>query len=190
MLNIVIFGPPGAGKGTQSKFLIEKHQLHHSSTGDMFRYHMKENTPLGQRVKEIINSGKLVSDNITIAMLKEEVVNHPEAKGFLFDGFPRTVNQAKALDTLMISLRSKINFVLELEVTEEEVRSRIAQRKEQEGRSDDATDTLEKRINEYYQKTIHVLPFYKEQGRLISINGIGSVASISDEIDQQMRTYL
>jgi len=190
MLNIVIFGPPGAGKGTQSETLISNYQLHHISTGDIFRYHMKENTELGLKVKEIINSGELVPDEITIAMLKEEVNNNPQAKGFLFDGFPRTVNQAEALDELMLSMDVKIDLVLELEVTEEEVRSRIAKRKKLEGRADDAEDKLEKRIQEYYGKTVHVLPFYKSQDRLITINGIGSIEEIANNIESQIQEYL
>lgn len=182
MLNIVIFGPPGAGKGTQSEILIKDHGLCHISTGDLFRWHMSNDSELGKRVKEIINSGQLVSDDITIAMLKEEVEKNPDANGFLFDGFPRTVDQAKALDDLMESMGSRIDSVIELQVTEEEVRSRIAKRKELENRADDASDKLDKRINEYFSKTIHVLPFYRDLGRLKTVNGIGSIDGISGEI--------
>ncbi len=132
MLNIVIFGPPGAGKGTQSEKLIEKYNLCHISTGDLFRWHTANDTELGLRVKEIMNSGELVSDDITIAMLREEVEKNPQASGFLFDGFPRTVAQAEALDALMVSLNTEIHAVVQLDVTEEEVRTRIAKRKELE----------------------------------------------------------
>lgn len=184
MLNIILFGPPGAGKGTQSEKLIENHGLCHISTGDLFRWHTKNDTELGKKVKEIMNSGELVSDDITIAMLREEVEKNPDAGGYLFDGFPRTVDQAKALDNLMNSMDTAIHAVVELEVTEEEVRSRIAKRKELEGRADDASDKLDKRISEYYGKTVHVLPFYKEQGRLTSVNGIGDIDTIADEIDR------
>ena len=184
MLNIIIFGPPGAGKGTQSERLIENHGLCHISTGDLFRWHTANDTELGKRVKEIINSGELVSDDITIAMLKEEVEKNPEASGFLFDGFPRTVDQAKALDTLMESMDTAIHGVVELKVTEEEVRQRIAKRKELEGRADDASDKLDKRIDEYFTKTVHVLPFYSEQDRLETVNGIGDIETIASEIDK------
>ncbi|WP_424963096.1 adenylate kinase [Ekhidna sp.] len=184
MLNLIIFGPPGAGKGTQSERLIENHGLCHISTGDLFRWHTKNDTELGQKVKEIMDSGQLVSDDITIAMLKEEVEKNPDAKGFLFDGFPRTVDQAKALDSLMESMGSKIHSVIELKVTEEEVRQRIAKRKELENRVDDASDKLDRRIKEYFTKTVHVLPFYKEQGRLTTVNGIGDIDDISKEIDK------
>lgn len=182
MLNIVIFGPPGAGKGTQSEKIIEKYQVNHISTGDLFRWHTKNDTPLGLKVKEIMNSGQLVSDDITIAMLREEVEKNPQASGFLFDGFPRTVPQAEALDGLMKSMGTEIHAVVELEVTEEEVRSRIAKRKELEGRADDADDKLEKRIQEYFSKTVHVLPYYKDQNRLSSVNGIGAIDDIFGSI--------
>ncbi|MEQ8906606.1 adenylate kinase [Ekhidna sp.] len=184
MLNIILFGPPGAGKGTQSERLIEKYNLYHISTGDLFRWHTKNDTELGQRVKEIINNGELVSDDITIAMLKEEVEKNPEASGFLFDGFPRTVDQAIALDNLMESLDSSIHAVIELKVTEDEVRQRIAKRKQLENRVDDASDKLDKRISEYFNKTVHVLPFYKSQDRLVTVNGIGDIENISKEIDK------
>ncbi|MEL7003210.1 MAG: adenylate kinase [Bacteroidota bacterium] len=182
MLNIVLFGSPGAGKGTQSELLIDKYNLKHISTGDLFRWHTKNDTPLGKRVKEIMNSGNLVSDDITIAMLREEVEKFPEASGFLFDGFPRTVAQAESLDNLMDSMETAIHGVVELQVSEEEVRSRIAKRKAIENRPDDAEEKLNKRISEYFNKTVHVLPFYKEQGRLETVNGIGDIDSISEEI--------
>ena len=182
MLNIVIFGPPGAGKGTQSEKIIEKYNVVHISTGDLFRWHTKNDTPLGLKVKEIMNSGELVSDDITIAMLREEVEKNPQASGFLFDGFPRTVPQAEALDELMKSLGTEIHAVVELDVTEAEVRARIAKRKELEGRIDDADDKLEKRIQEYFNKTVHVLPFYKDQGRLSTVNGIGDIDGIFNSI--------
>jgi adenylate kinase len=182
MLNIVIFGPPGAGKGTQSDKLIDKYNLYHISTGDLFRWHTSNDTPLGKRVKEIMDSGQLVSDDITIAMLREEVEKNPQAGGFLFDGFPRTVAQAEALDELMKELNTEIHAVIELEVTEAEVRKRIAKRRETESRADDADDKLERRINEYFNKTVHVLPFYREQQRLSSLNGIGNIDEISESI--------
>ncbi len=190
MLNIVIFGPPGAGKGTQSEKMIEKYNLCHISTGDLFRWHTKNDTELGKRVKEIMDNGELVSDDITIAMLREEVEKNPQASGFLFDGFPRTVAQAEALDALMKSLDTEIHSVIELKVTEEEVRKRIAKRKELEGRADDADDKLDRRIKEYFDKTVHVLPFYDGQGRLSTVNGLGEIHAIFASIESLLDEHV
>ena len=182
MINMVIFGPPGAGKGTQSEKLIEKYGMVHISTGDLFRAHLKNDTALGKQVKEIMNNGILVPDEITIAMLEEEVHKNPQANGFLFDGFPRTVPQAEALDRLMEKNGTAIHFVVALDVTEEEVRTRIAKRRSIENRPDDADDKLNKRIDEYFQKTIHVLPYYENQNRLTTVHGIGDVDAIFNSI--------
>ena len=182
MINIVLFGPPGAGKGTQSDKLIQKYGFIHISTGDLFRWHTKNDTPLGKRVKEIMNSGALVPDDITIAMLKEELDKNPKAKGFLFDGFPRTVPQAEVLDKFMKENGTAIHHVVALDVTEQEVRSRIAKRRTTESRADDEEEKLNKRITEYFSKTIHVLPFYKNQGRLHTVNGIGAIDDIFKNI--------
>lgn len=178
MVNLILFGPPGAGKGTQSEKLIQKYGFVHISTGDLFRWHTKNDTELGKRVKEIMNSGSLVPDEITISMLKEELDKNPQAKGFLFDGFPRTVAQAEALDKFMKDQGTAIHFVIALDVTEEEVRSRIAKRRTIENRLDDEEDKLNKRITEYFTKTIHVLPFYEKQGRLKTVQGIGNIDDI------------
>lgn len=182
MLNLILFGPPGAGKGTQSEKLIKKYGFVHISTGDLFRWHTKNDTALGKKVKEIMNSGALVPDEITIAMLQEEVSKNPTAGGFLFDGFPRTVPQAEALDTFMKNNGSAIHHVIALEVTEAEVRARIAKRKLESNRADDEEDKLNKRIDEYFSKTIHVLPFYEKQGRLKKVNGIGEIETIFNSV--------
>lgn len=182
MINLVLFGPPGAGKGTQSEKLIHKYGFVHISTGDLFRWHTKNDTALGKRVKEIMNSGALVPDEITIAMLKEELDKNPQAKGFLFDGFPRTVPQAQALDTFMKENGTAIHHVIALDVTEEEVRNRIAKRRSVENRVDDEEEKLNKRITEYFTKTIHVLPFYKQQGRLKTVHGIGDIEEIFNNV--------
>ncbi len=182
MINLVLFGPPGAGKGTQSEKLISKYGFVHISTGDLFRWHTKNDTALGQQVKQIMNSGALVPDEITIAMLKEELDKNPEAKGFLFDGFPRTVPQAEALDSFMKENGTAIHFVVALDVTEEEVRNRIAKRRSIENRVDDEEEKLNKRITEYFSKTIHVLPYYREQGRLNTVHGIGDINEIFNNI--------
>ncbi len=182
MINLVLFGPPGAGKGTQSEKLIQKFGFVHISTGDLFRWHTKNDTALGKRVKEIMNSGALVPDEITIAMLKEELDKNPQAKGFLFDGFPRTVPQAEALDKFMKDNGTAIHHVIALDVTEEEVRTRIAKRRSTDNRVDDEEEKLNKRITEYFSKTIHVLPYYKSQGRLNTVYGIGAIDEINKSI--------
>ena len=178
MINLVLFGPPGAGKGTQSEKLIQKYGFVHISTGDIFRWHTKNDTALGKRVKEIMNSGALVPDEITIAMLKEELDKNPNAKGFLFDGFPRTVPQAEALDTFMKENETAIHHVIALDVSEEELRARIAKRRTTENRVDDEEEKLNKRVTEYFSKTIHVLPYYKNPGRLNSVHGMGAIEDI------------
>jgi adenylate kinase len=178
MLNLVLFGPPGAGKGTQSAKLIEKYQLSHISTGDMFRMHISNDTELGKRVKQILADGMLVPDSITIDMLEEEVQKNPVAKGFIFDGFPRTVAQAKALDAFLEGKGEKIDGVVQLEVTQEEIKHRIAERQKISGRADDDADKLLKRIDEYFSKTIHVLPYYEAQNKVTKVNGIGNIEDI------------
>ncbi|MEQ7799917.1 adenylate kinase [Pedobacter sp. ASV1-7] len=182
MLNFVLFGPPGAGKGTQSEKLIEKYQLIHISTGDLFRAHIKNQSPLGQRVSALIADGQLVPDEITIAMLEEEVDKNPQAKGFIFDGFPRTVPQAQALDEFLVSKGSAIDGVIALDVDQEELTKRIAQRQLETGRVDDQADKLQKRIEEYFSKTIHVLPYYESQNKLSKVNGIGKIDDIFAEL--------
>lgn len=189
MLNLVLFGPPGAGKGTQSEKLIDKYQLVHISTGDLFRSHIKNQTALGEQVSQLIANGNLVPDSITISMLEEEIKKNPQAKGFIFDGFPRTVAQAEALDTFLESINERITGVLALDVTEEELKQRIAKRQEVSGRADDAADKLTKRIEEYFNKTIHVLPYYEAQGKLSKVNGIGDIDAIFQSLTAIIDRY-
>ena len=189
MLNLVLFGPPGAGKGTQSEKLIAKYQLVHISTGDIFRAHIKDQTALGQQVSQIIAEGNLVPDSITIAMLEEEIKKNPQAKGFIFDGFPRTVAQAEALDQFLEDNGTSISGVIALDVTEEELTERIAKRQQISGRADDAADKLKKRIEEYFGKTIHVLPYYEAQGKLTKVNGIGDIDTIFNELSAVIDGY-
>ncbi len=189
MLNLVLFGPPGAGKGTQSEKLIDKYQLVHISTGDIFRSHIKNQTALGQQVSQIIAEGNLVPDSITIAMLEEEIKKNPQAKGFIFDGFPRTVAQAEALDQFLESINTSITGVIALDVTEEELTERIAKRQQISGRADDAADKLKKRIEEYFGKTIHVLPYYEAQGKLTKVDGIGEIETIFTNLTEVIDSY-
>lgn len=190
MFNLVIFGSPGAGKGTQSDKIIEKYHLQHLSTGDMFRAHIAQNTKLGQEVVSIMNSGQLVPDDITIKMLEEEILKHKDAKGFILDGFPRTIPQAKALDAFFEEKGEKVNLVIQLDVSEEEVKHRINERAKTSGRADDAQDKLIKRIDEYFQKTIHVLPYYKDHNKLEVINGIGEIDAIFENISKVIDAHI
>jgi adenylate kinase len=182
MFNIVIFGPPGAGKGTQSEKIIQKYELVHISTGDMFRMHISQDTAIGKKVKQILADGLLVPDSITIDMLEEEVQSNPDAKGFIFDGFPRTVAQAEALDAFLEKKEEQIGLILQLDVTEEIIKTRIEERQKVSGRADDQADKLIRRIGEYFQKTIHVLPYYEQQGKVVKVNGIGEIETISGKI--------
>lgn len=184
MYNLVIFGPPGAGKGTQSEKIIEKYQLAHISTGDMFRMHIQNNTEIGKKVKQILADGILVPDSVTIDMLEDEVARNPNAKGFIFDGFPRTVTQAEALDKFLVNKGFSINLVLQLDVNQKVIIERIAERQKISGRADDEASKLVKRIDEYFSKTVHVLPYYEDQKKVIKINGIGKIESIFSKISE------
>ena len=182
MLNIIIFGPPGAGKGTQSAKLIDKYQLTHISTGDLFRSHIQNDTELGKKVKSILADGHLVPDSVTIEMLEEEVLKNPDSHGFIFDGFPRTVPQAEALDQFLLDKKQKISIVVQLDVNEEELKARIAERSKQSGRADDAAEKLMMRMNEYFTKTIHVIPYYEQKKLVTKIEGIGLIDDIFNKL--------
>ncbi len=182
MLNFVLFGPPGAGKGTQSEKLIDKYQLVHISTGDLFRAHIKNQTALGKKVSNLIANGELVPDKITIDMLEEEIDKNPNAKGFVFDGFPRTIPQAAELDHFLEGKASKIAGVIALDVDKDELVKRVALRQLQTGRVDDQAEKSQKRIDEYFNKIILVLPYYEEQKKLTKINGIGDIDDIFNQL--------
>jgi adenylate kinase len=183
MLNIVLFGPPGAGKGTQSERLIERYGLVHLSTGDIFRANIKGETELGVLAKSYMDQGKLVPDEVTINMLRSEVLKHENPKGFIFDGFPRTNAQAQALDVLLDGLNAPITLMLALEVEESELKIRLMKRAESSGRADDADPAIiENRIRVYNNETAPVKEFYMEQNKFKSIDGIGSIDEITQRI--------
>jgi len=183
MLNIVLFGPPGAGKGTQSERLIEKYDLVHLSTGDIFRANIKGETELGKLAKSYMDKGQLVPDSVTIDMLRSEVVKYDNAKGFIFDGFPRTNAQAEALDTFLASLHTSITVMLALEVEEGELKTRLLNRAKVSGRADDADPSIiENRIRVYNNETAPVKAFYQAQNKFVSINGIGSIDDITHRL--------
>lgn len=184
MLNIVLFGPPGAGKGTQSEGIINKFGLIHLSTGDIFRSNIGSKTELGVLAKSYIDKGQLVPDEVTINLVKSEVEKHPEAKGFIFDGFPRTTHQAEALDGFMLEKGTLITGMLALEVPEEELKERLRKRAIDSGRSDDADPKIiANRIAVYNNETAPVKDFYNKQGKLYLIKGIGSIEEIASDIE-------
>lgn len=189
MLNIVLFGPPGAGKGTQSERIIEKYGLVHLSTGDIFRANIKGETELGLLAKSYIDQGKLVPDEVTINMLKSEVKRQKDAKGFIFDGFPRTNAQATALDKFLAEEGTSISKMLALDVEIEELKARLKNRAEVSGRADDANpDVIQKRIDVYIAETMPVKSYYQDQNKFVKINGFGTMDEITErlfaELDQ------
>lgn len=183
MLNLVLFGPPGAGKGTQSQKLIEKYQLVHLSTGDLLRNEIAKETHLGLEAKKLMDEGQLGPDAVVIGMISNKLKDNADSKGFIFDGFPRTVAQAEALDTLLDNHQEKISGMIALEVNEDELEKRLLLRGKDSGRADDANpEIIRKRIIEYKTKTTPVANYYQEQGKLSTVNGIGSVEEIFSEI--------
>tara|TARA_R110002051_G_scaffold45354_1_gene91323 strand:+ start:47823 stop:48932 length:1110 start_codon:yes stop_codon:yes gene_type:complete len=180
MTNLVLFGPPGAGKGTQANFLKEKYDLVHISTGDVFRYNIKNETALGMLAKSFMDKGELVPDQVTIDMLNKEVEKNTGANGFIFDGFPRTNAQAKALDELMDSKDSQINAMVALEVDDEVLVQRLLERGKTSGRADDADESIiRNRIKEYYTKTAILKDYYAAQNKYFGVNGVGSIDDIT-----------
>ncbi len=183
MLNIVLFGPPGAGKGTQSQNLISKYGLVHLSTGDLLRNEISNGTQLGLQAKAIMDRGELVSDEIVIGMIENKVDANPNANGFIFDGFPRTKAQAEALDDLLQKKGTAISAMIALEVNDEELTKRLLERGKLSGRADDQNEIIiRNRINEYNNKTLPLKEYYSEQGKFHSINGVGTIDGIFNDI--------
>ncbi|MEN8121924.1 MAG: adenylate kinase [Bacteroidota bacterium] len=182
MLNIALFGPPGAGKGTQSAFLIEKYKLFYISTGDLLRKELKEETELGLEAKGIIEQGGLVSDEIIVQIIEKTIKNNPEANGFLFDGFPRTYVQAYILEGLMIKLDTSLNCLISIEVPEEESVKRLCERGKISNRSDDNEDVIRTRLREYTNKTLPVLNYYKDKGIYTKVDGTKSIEEVTIDI--------
>ncbi len=189
MLNIVLFGPPGAGKGTQSEILIAKYNLVHLSTGDIFRANIKGETELGKLAKSYMDKGELVPDSVTISMLQAEVEKREDAKGFIFDGFPRTGAQANALDAFLSTKQTSITCMLALEVGESELKDRLLNRAKTSGRADDADpNIIQNRIDVYNRETAPVAEYYKAQGKYKGIDGIGSIEEISARLFAAIET--
>jgi adenylate kinase len=187
MLNIVLFGPPGAGKGTQSQNLINKYGLVHLSTGDLLRTEIARGTELGVKAKEIMDRGILVSDDIVIGMIENKLDANPSANGFIFDGFPRTKAQAEALDDLLQKKGTAISCMIALEVDEAELTRRLLDRGKDSGRADDRDEaTIKNRINEYNNKTLPLKDYYSAEGKFHSIDGVGNVNDIFNEIQKRL----
>ena len=180
MFNIVIFGKPGSGKGTQANFLKEKYSLYHISTGDLFRKNISNKTKLGIEAKSFLDNGDLVPDSVTIKMLENEVLSNKQVKGYIFDGFPRTLAQAESLDTFLNSINLKINATIALDVDENELIIRLLDRGKTTNRSDDQDlEKIQNRFNEYNNKTSILIDFYNKQGKFYSVDGKGSVDDIT-----------
>lgn len=183
MINLVLFGKPGAGKGTQAGFLKENYNLKHISTGDVFRYNIKNGTELGKLAKSYIDRGDLVPDEVTINMLKDEVEKNPDAAGFIFDGFPRTTAQAEALDNFLESKDMQIDATIALEADDNVLVARLLERGKASGRSDDQDeDKIRNRFDEYNQKTAPLRAYYEKQGKFHSVNGIGEISEITERL--------
>jgi adenylate kinase len=182
MFNLVLFGPPGSGKGTQSNLIIEKYKLVHISTGDILRFEVSNQTPLGVEAKKFMDAGALVPDDVVIGMIGSKLDETQEASGYIFDGFPRTVAQAEALDKLLDFKKAPINLVLSLEVPQEELIARIVSRGKDSGREDDNEETARKRYAEYLSKTKPVADYYDAQDKLVTIQGVGSIEEIFHKI--------
>ena len=183
MFNVVIFGAPGSGKGTQSQKIKDRYGLFHISTGDVLRDHIRRGTKLGKIADQYISQGQLIPDDLMIDILKEHIKGHPEAaNGVIFDGFPRTIKQAQELDKLMKEFDSEIHAVLGLEVAEDELTARLIKRGEQSGRSDDNPDTIKRRLDVYHKSTQPLQEFYKASGHYRPVEGSGSVDDIFNNI--------
>ncbi|MES2430344.1 MAG: adenylate kinase [Bacteroidota bacterium] len=195
MFNLILFGPPGSGKGTQSEKLIAKYGLKHLSTGDLLRSEIANCTALGIEAKNFMDKGQLVPDEVVIGMISSALENNPEAKGFLFDGFPRTPAQAEALDKLLELKNTSINVMLALEVSEEELVKRLLKRGETSGRSDDINESIIRaRITEYKNKTTPVADYYDNFDKVVMVKGEGSIDDIFErqcrEIDERIQVSL
>ena len=191
MINLILFGPPGAGKGTQSAKLIEKYSLGHIATGDLFRKHLKEGTPLGKLAQDYMAKGNLVPDQLVIDMVDDKITSSGNINGIIFDGFPRTTPQAEALDRLLASKNAPIKVLIELVVPEDELKKRLAERALKENRPDDAkAEVIAHRISVYKAETVAVAEYYKKHGKYASVVGVGEIdnifANLCREIDKSL----
>lgn len=191
MINLILFGPPGSGKGTQAAKLVEKYNLLHISTGELFRYEIGNKTPLGLEAKSYMDKGELVPDSVTIGMLRNKVEANPDVAGYIFDGFPRTVPQAEALDQLMVELEANISKLLLLDVDDDEIVTRLLERGKTSGRSDDQNEeTIRNRINVFKTNTSPVFDYYAEQGKSVKVEGKGTIDAIFDRLCEEIDVFV
>ena len=190
MFNLVLFGPPGSGKGTQSENIVTTYGLQHISTGDLLRDEVSRHTPLGTEAQKYMDQGMLVPDEVVIGMISGKIDDAPDARGFVFDGFPRTRPQAEALDKLLEFKQTKIHLVLALEVPEPELVKRLVSRGITSGRSDDTEEVIAKRIKEYHAKTQPVANYYNEQGKLEHVTGDHTIADTFKSLSRHINKYL
>ena len=188
MINIVMFGAPGSGKGTQAKQMAEKFNLQHVSTGDLFRYEISHKTPLGLKAQEIINRGDLCPDDITLGMLRNHIEKHADSKGFIFDGVPRTIKQAEMLDDPTFFTNLDITKVIYLKVEMEEVQRRILKRAEIEQRADDTPATVKARVENFFAQTMPLVDYYRNHGKLVEINGMQDIEHVFADICKVVET--
>jgi adenylate kinase len=184
MLNIVLFGPPGSGKGTQAEKIIKKYKLNHLSTGDLLRAEIASRTELGLKARSIMDKGELVPDEVVVGMIEKRIIAGKKTKGFIFDGFPRTVAQAKALDAVLDKRNMSISLMISLDVKRQELINRLLKRGKEQGRSDDNLQTIENRIKVYEDQTTPVMNYYDQQGKAKYVDGMGSIEEIFRRIEE------
>lgn len=190
MFNLIIFGAPGSGKGTQSAKIAAKYHFTHVSTGDIFRKEIKDQTPLGKRVKEVIDSGHLVSDELLMEIIENAIEGAGNPNGFIFDGFPRTLRQARDMDVMLHRHKDCISLVLALDVDRQEIIARLLNRAKEQGRVDDTEEVICKRLEVYRNQTSPLIDYYKNQGKFISVDGVGTMEGIFEEICRVVDPYL
>ena len=186
-MNLILFGPPAAGKGTQAKRLVEQRSFIQLSTGDMLRAARASGSDLGKRVAQIMDEGGLVSDQIVIDLIDEQLAARAGSPGFIFDGFPRTMGQAEALDSLLQSRGEQVNLVIRMRVDDERLLARVTKRFEEQGRADDNPATFSRRLERYYEDTAPLVPLYAERGVLVEVDGMGTIEAVAASIDAALK---